>query len=168
MRKVLNLVDEDGHGGISFLGGFGHGSKQIGEINLQVPTIGRSSLGFDVQTYLNLANSHLDGTNKAPEHRKAATHLVAGTSQSVQIKKQTAKMRSQHGGKGFPFVRLNENCAVVILLGKTIYLVQQNGFTNASEPCEKHALLRSPFPHAAKENPRLLQDSVATNHLWRR
>ena len=51
---------------------------------------------------------------------------------------------------------------------KAFDLIEQDRFTDASQPREQQALLRSPRFHSAKQDPSLFHDGVSPYEFWGR
>jgi len=62
--EVLDFINEQGHGRFSFLSGFGHGDKEIGQIDFQIAAVGHSLFGLDVQADTHLADSDFECPTK--------------------------------------------------------------------------------------------------------
>jgi hypothetical protein len=147
---------------MTFFCRFGNGHEKVGKVDFQVPTIGSSGLGIDINAELNVAYGHLDGTDETLQNGNAPLGLVSGSGDPVKVEEKTAQLRNQKDREGFVLMSFNEDGAIAISLGHALHLIEEHGFTDAAQTGHQDAFFGSPLQNATEQYMSLFQNAVAT------
>ena len=142
--QVLDLVDEHGDSALLVRRSLRDRDEEVGQIDLEVPAVGRAHLGVDVESNAQLAVGELDGTDEAAKNPEPAAYFRPRSRQAVQVEEQAAKVRREKGREALAFMRLDVNGEIAARAGLSFDLVEQHGFADAAKPGQQHAFSGRP------------------------
>ena len=141
LAEILQLVDQERDGNLTFLGSLRDGNKQVGKVAFEIPAVRRAIFRINIEADFDVAQRHLaQSIYKTLEHGQTAFGFAPPTGCSVQLEQQLTQRGNQQYGKRFVTMRFKHNRAISSPDRKPINFMKQNRLANTSLASKQQAL----------------------------